>query len=682
MNDGNNAKQAIRYLLLALVALLLSPVGNAAPRFAFTLEKMNHPVLDVGALEFDLVVGPQGAQLEINIGQVTIQNKTWRNLKLQCLDFQLSRSQIACDAGRLYVAGRNLPVIFRYTANPQQLLLIVDPDQHESWRLTLDWQKPVWQARLQIINGQSRVMADWLPQNKHWPQLQAGVVNGAIDVSGYENNITAWAASLAVNALAFSDAQGLRAGEHVVLQLDARATREKSVWHWQGELSWSNGELFWQPFYFEGAGQRLAVSGMFENDRLIVDQGELQLTGIGKFLFAGEVGGPEWQFHQMRLQAEKLALTTLFPSVVQPLMMDTALAETAAQGYIDIDWRYHGENNQSLVLKLKDVALTDARERFAVSGINALIPWHSSQAQEGYIHLTHGEILRIPLGKMVTGFTTHARGFSVPFLTIPLLDGEIEVEHLEVTRMSSGWRWDFNGKLAPLSMEKLTEALGVTPMFGTLSGTIPKMTYADAVVTMEGILVFEIFDGVAVARNLKLIEPLGRAPHFMLDVGMHYLDLDLLTRAYSFGNMKGRIDVEINNIELVNWQPIQFDARLISSPGRYRKRISQAAIQNLTALGGASAVNTIQRSFLQFFKDFGYSQIGWRCRLRGNHCQMGGIETADYAQYAVDQTEDYMLVQGSGIPAINITGYNRLVDWHELVKRLSNAIENGSPAIH
>lgn len=61
---------------------------------------------------------------------------------------------------------------------------------------------------------------------------------------------------------------------------------------------------------------------------------------------------------------------------------------------------------------------------------------------------------------------------------------------------------------------------------------------------------------------------------------------------------------------------------------------------------------------------------------------MGGIETADYAQYAVDQTEDYMLVQGSGIPAINITGYNRLVDWHELVKRLSNAIESGNPAIH
>src|SRR5690606_19894456 len=172
------------------------------------------------------------------------------------------------------------------------------------------------------------------------------------------------------------------------------------------------------------------------------------------------------------------------------------------------------------------------------------------------------------------------------------------------------------------------------------------------------------------------------APHLLLDVGMHHIDLDLLTRAYSFGNMQGRIDVEINDIELVNWQPVKFDARLVSSPGSYRKRSSQAAVQNLTTLGGDSAASVIQRSFLEFFKDFGYKKIGWRCRLHGNICQMGGIEATDPAQHAFNQTEDYVLVQGSGIPAITITGYNRLVDWRELVKRLNHAIESGSPTIH
>ena len=681
MNVSSFAGQTIRCWLIMLVALLLPSIGNTVPRLAFTLDEINHPVFNVRALEFDLVVGPQGKQLEVSIGKVTIRNKTWRSLKLQCQDFQLSRHQIACDAGRLSIAGKNLPVAFRYITDPQQLLLVVKPGPHESWHLTLNWQSPVWQARLQITNGNSSAIADWLPQDEYWPQLQTGSLNGIIDINGRESDMAAWTANLEVNALAFSDAQGLHAGEHVVLRLDARATQKKAIWHWQGTLAWPSGEIFWQPFYFQGAGQQLAVSGTFDSDKLAVEQGELQLTGIGTIRFAGEVSLADWQFRQVRLQAEKLVLSTLFSSLIQPLVADTALAETTADGYLDIDWHYQDVDNQTLVLELREVALTDTRGRFAVAGINALIPWHSNQTAQGNIHLAHGEILRIPLGEAATVFTTHAHGFSVPSLTMPVLDGGIAVEHLEVTKAPSGWQWRFNGKLAPLSMEKLTEVLEVTPMFGALSGIIPQMTYADGVMTMEGVLVFEIFDGVVVARNLTLIEPLGRAPHVLLDVGMHHIDLDLLTRAYSFGNMQGRIDVEINDIELVNWQPVKFDARLTSSPGSYKKRISQAAIQNLTALGGASAVSAIQRSFLQFFKEFSYTKIGWRCRLRGNICQMGGIDTADPDQ-SPEQSEAYVLVQGSGIPAITIKGYNRKIDWRELVKRLNNAIESGSPTIH
>jgi len=664
------------------IALLLPLNGNTAPRLAFTLNEISHPIFNVRTLQFDLVAGPQGRQLEIGISEVAFQNRKWRDLKLQCQDFQLTRHEIGCEVGKLRIADRILPVSFRYTSDPQQLLLIVRPGAHESWHLAINWQNSIWQARLQIINGSSSFVAGWLPQDEYWPRLQAGNLNGVIDMTGRESEMAAWAANLEIKALAFSDAQGLHAGEHVVLRLDARGvTQKKAIWHWQGTLAWPSGEIFWQPFYFQGAGQQLVVSGTFGKGKFAVEQGELQLTGIGAIRFAGEASSADWQFRQVHLQAEKLVLNTLFSSFIQPLMAETALAETTANGYLDIDWQYQGEDNQTLVLELRDVALTDARGRFTVEGVNALIPWHSKQTTQGNIHLAHGEILRIPLGKATAVFTTHAHGFSVPSLTMPVLDGEIAVEQLEVTKAPSGWQWRFNGKLVPLSMEKLTEVLEVTPMFGTLSGIIPQMTYANGVMTMDGVLVFEIFDGVVVARNLTFIEPLGRAPHLLLDVGMHHIDLDLLTRAYSFGNMQGRIDVEINDIELVNWQPVKFDARLISSPGSYKKRISQAAIQNLTALGGTSAVSAIQRSFLQFFKDFSYTKIGWRCRLRGNICQMDGIDTADPGQSS-DQSDAYVLVQGSGIPAITIRGYNRKIDWRELVKRLNNAIESGSPTVH
>jgi len=68
---------------------------------------------------------------------------------------------------------------------------------------------------------------------------------------------------------------------------------------------------------------------------------------------------------------------------------------------------------------------------------------------------------------------------------------------------------------------------------------------------------------------------------------MRNLDLDLLTSAFSFGNMQGRIDVSVAGLELSNWRPVRFDAKVASSPGNYPKKISQKAVQSISSLGGA-----------------------------------------------------------------------------------------------
>jgi hypothetical protein len=71
----------------------------------------------------------------------------------------------------------------------------------------------------------------------------------------------------------------------------------------------------------------------------------------------------------------------------------------------------------------------------------------------------------------------------------------------------------------------------------------------------------------------------------------------------------------------------------------------------------------IQRSFLNFFEQFGYTAIGWSCSLRNGICRMGGIESEPLPH-------GYLIVKGGGIPAITVIGYNRNVDWEELVSRL------------
>ena len=90
-------------------------------------------------------------------------------------------------------------------------------------------------------------------------------------------------------------------------------------------------------------------------------------------------------------------------------------------------------------------------------------------------------------------------------------------------------------------------------------------------------------------------------------------------------------------------------------------------MQNISALGGAGAAAAIQRSVLRFFEEFGYSKLGLSCVLREGICQMGGIE---------EDRSGYVIVKGGGIPAINILGYNRRVDWNQLVTRLARITES------
>jgi hypothetical protein len=183
---------------------------------------------------------------------------------------------------------------------------------------------------------------------------------------------------------------------------------------------------------------------------------------------------------------------------------------------------------------------------------------------------------------------------------------------------------------------------------------------------VDGALSMKVFDGTIEAKNLVLLDMFSKAPRVQADVAMRNLDLNLVTRAYSFGNITGRIDARVAGLELVNWQPVKFDVHMMSSAGEYPRKISQAAVQNITALGGAGAAAAIQRSFLRFFEQFGYDKLGWGCKLQSGVCEMSGVE---------DGPQGYVIVKGGGIPAITVMGYNRHVNWQELLDRLKRVTQ-------
>lgn len=324
-------------------------------------------------------------------------------------------------------------------------------------------------------------------------------------------------------------------------------------------------------------------------------------------------------------------------------------------------------------LELDDVSAEDLRGRFALFGVYASLPWQAHAHTEGRIGMSGAEVQRLPLGAVGALLDIGPDEVHVDDFAIPVLSGLLTLKDLRLRRGAEGIDWRVHGALSPVSLAELLGHFGLPAMQGSLSGEIPGIRYERSTLTVDGALTIRIFDGTVKVTDLVAESPVGLAPRLSANLDARNLDLALMTRAFSFGSITGRLDARISDLVLSDWKPVQFDARLESSPGDYPRRISQTAVENISALGGAGATAAIQRSVLRFFESFGYSKLGISCRLRDDVCRMGGIE---------DTPQGFVLVKGGGVPAINVLGYNRDVGWDELLTRLRRVIDsNVKPTI-
>jgi hypothetical protein len=670
-------------VIILPVIFAVTSYAYADPVITLSIDDVRSPFLNTTGVQASLTASKESL-LDVQLDEVAIQGKVWRGLRFSCRKFQIDDGLVRCNKGVL-TSARSAPLLisFQFSSRHKTLDVKIQTSSNEGsedWSLSAHWGKPAWEGMLTVKNGDISRIAEFLPVGEKeilpMPIQGKGKINGSIKLHGDADGLAGVDANLALDGLAFSDVSGLHAGENIRGEINAKAVREGNgqdrLWKWNADVNWPSGEVFWQPLYFSAQGQRLTASGELNENIIRILEGKFVLSGIGEMDLSGVIERPTNTLRDFDLSADNLELSMLFSQVLKPFLASTPFAELKAAGQAGIRWRYRNSAHESLDVNLRDVLLEDERGRFAFRGVNARIPWQMQGANgnheptTGDIHIQSSQLGRIPIGQLHIPLKMDGMNLSIPRLTVPVLDGALTLENFSASRKEGwpqGWQWQFSGGLSPISMQKLTEALGVQPMHGTLSGEIPQVTYDGSTVEVEGALLVRVFDGTVLLWNLKALDPLGPAAALMADVDMRNLDLNLLTGTFSFGNMQGRVDVAVHDLELFNWKPVKFDASLASSPGKYPRRISQAAVQNISSLGGQGAAAVIQRSFLHFFDDFGYSKIGWSCSLRNGICHMDGIASEP-------MPHGYLIVKGGGIPAITVIGYNREVDWWELVSRL------------
>lgn len=429
----------------------------------------------------------------------------------------------------------------------------------------------------------------------------------------------------------------------------------------------------------ENAQPVVRLAGQYEPGRLDLDElsvrtpGVLSANGAGTILF-----GEDIYFERLRFELEEMAFPQAKDRYLDSVLARFGFTEAQFEGSLNgvLEWR--AGVLSSVVMQTDALTMDDPRLGFV--GLDAQVFW--SLEEQETAELRRSQIawqdarlydLEVGPGELHLDLNGLAAKLAEP-TRIPVFDGALKVDAFELSRQGTDGSVDLVllAAIEPISLAPLSTALGWPPLEGSLAGEIPRIEWVDGVLELGGAMSFDVFDGRVIVDNVSLERPLGVLATFAADLALQNLDLRQVTSAFEFGEIRGRLSGNVLGLRLLDWQPVAFDAVLQTpSNDRSKHRISQRAVDNLSSLGGGAGA-AIQQTFLRFFEDFSYDRLGLRCVLRNNICTMSGVE---------NRGNGFYIVKGRGIPRIDVIGFQRQVDWPQLLARLKAATDSGDVTI-
>lgn len=670
-----------RCLVLVLLGLALllgcARSARAIDRLQLSVGALTHPAFELHDVELGFAAG--GSPPTLRIGRLRVGSTQWQGIQLVCPQSSLARDGVACLAGALHVGTRRLPLQVDFKFDPVQRNLRVD----------LRWPSG---AKLSLIHDGERRFEVRLSQVAidELAMLAAVFDDGAAEVrrryaaSGRLDARLVWTPSPQggrdivridgrLREAGFSSEDGLHAAEQLALSFDGAATATPSGWDWQLRAAWEQGEAYLHPLYLQ-AGPVLHARGQVGAEQIHVETASLAMEGVQQLALSASVSRNGFALDTLAVSLAGGDLAVLGPRWLAPLLAPALVERLRFAGSMSagLTMKAGVLTGVDVVFDQAGVSLAGAAgdRGLAFGPVSGHVPWQANAPTQADLRIEGGHWEALSLGAFDVSARLEGERARFSPMRVPVLDGVLAFEGLELRRLAEGWQGRAGVVLEPVSMLALTEAIGLPPMAGVVSAALPGVRFGSGELTLDGALVVSVFDGYLHVTGLRVSEPFGLASHLQADVEARHIDLGQLTDAFSFGSITGFADLDLKGLELVRWRPTRFEARLASSPGDYRRRISQRAVQNISALGGAGAVAALQRGLLGMFETFGYRELGLRCVLANGVCDMAGIPGGDRADGG------FRIVRGGGIPALDVIGYNRRVDWPELVGRIQRVIED------
>jgi len=645
--------------------------------------QLEHEQGTIEKLQLSLAAEDDTWRLQARVDEVSSPEleKPLKDLQLECEHVRIDWPALACEKASLRLAdspwGRQ------------------EVDAALDWRSAQDWQlsfsglkyagdKVGGQVAMAGETWQLQVKAGALQVQRIVPLRQAlrdaglesatGVLSADVSAQGDSTGVQTLKVAGTARRLAWSDAEGLQAAEN--LRANYAVKSKNTDGHWSGnlQLRLNSGELYSDPVFLDFKAQplNLTLRGAYQpaSKRLRLDQFSLD---AGKVMQANGKLVLDTKRLKLRDAAVQLKLSDLdktYAVLLQPLLIGTGLDDLEVLGSAEARVALKAGELVSADLQARQVDMADLNGGFAGLGIEADVHWRGvGESPASRIDFENVQLGKLDFGASRMRFNTRGTYFYLlEPLVIPFYEGRVVVNDLTWLSTESGPDAGFSLLVSDVSLQALSRAMEWPEMSGAIDGEIPRARYAGEELRVDGDIEIRAFDGRMLLRGLRLQQLTSAAPVLEAEMELRRLDLAKLTKTFSFGRIRGRLNGEVNDLQLVAWEPNRFEARFYSpEDDDLPHKISQRAVEDLTELGNG-VPGALASPFLRFFEEFSYDRVELKVAQRGDRARIGGIP---------HENGGYYLVKGSGIPRIDVIGRNRDVAWSSLLARLKSIRADG-----
>lgn len=672
-------------LVTGCLLLSLSPRTHAIDVLNLQFEQLRQGELRLQKVSLKLqLLDAQSLSLQASVERLSAPGlqQPLRNVSLNCAQLQETPTHLRCANAQLSIKNlldsRAQKIDFVYKKINGEIRLKFPRLLLAGSKLAADFSYggTGWQVKLRsqklLLNKFLAHLSPWVTLPKRW--TFGGDLQAEVEIR-YDQHLNLQA-QLDSKNFSFSNTDGTQVGENLKLALQLNTQQQPQHWAVEAKLQLHSGELYSEPLYVpvqQMAQLRTRLQWHSQRQQLKITDLHYQHADILSLQASTTLSFQKaFKLQQATLKIPAFSVAAVQKNYLQTWLEDNHWKNLNTRGLLSLD-----VNWQNAVGKLQAEAqrLAVLGDWGSITGLSGILHWHSLHARPTHLRwdgIQFGQTFAFPAAQL----NLRLQGEGAKLLTalhLPLLDGALHLAELQLDKLSSEQpQLSLSGRIEPISMARLSKTLGLPTLGGQLAAVIPDISYKNKRLDMAGALLLQVFDGDIVIHHLSLQDPLGALPILNAAIDIKQLDLKTLTHFFEFGEISGRLSGYVKDLQLYNWQPIQFDAFVGTPAEGSGGKISQKAVSNLSNLGGGGVADTLSRGVLSIFESFSYARLGLGCRLRNKVCTMRGAEAAEGGYY---------LVKGGGLPRIDVKGFNQQVDWEVLLERLKNVTNLGAPVI-